>query len=395
MKSDKKCDEIRGDLERSCVLTYKPDKCDDGYFLFSNYRGNIFYLIDRKGRVVHTWRTRTAKIGELLPNGHLMYGHMWNGMAEVDWKSNEVWYYDCSQHHDFEIMENGNVMILCGDRGQRFDCGAHWEKRLDPHVREEGVFGTAYFIEVDPNSNEKLWEWWADDHLEELERIAGVEFPRDRLDVFHANTCEVLPETELGRKDSRFKVGNIVFSYRNTNTIGVIDRRNGEIVWAWGPGTLDRQHMPTLIPNEHRLTKKSMPGAGHFLIFDNGPNRGYSRVLELDPLEEKIVWKYEGENFFGSWGAGQERLPNGNTVICEGGPHGRLLEVTREGEVVWEYLTPYFDGMGEHAIYRCVKYPSDYVEKIMEEKGTPKGFSRLDSRPTSIRPSFRKTITEE
>jgi hypothetical protein len=34
-----------------------------------------------------------------------------------------------------------------------------------------------------------------------------------------------------------------------------------------------------------------------------------------------------------------ERLPNGNTLIGETN-RGRIIEVTRDGEVVWEYVTP-------------------------------------------------------
>ena len=39
--------------------------------------------------------------------------------------------------------------------------------------------------------------------------------------------------------------------------------------------------------------------------------------------------------------SGAQRLPNGNTLICEG-MTGRLFEVTSVGEVVWEYVTPFF-----------------------------------------------------
>jgi len=379
---EKNYEKIRSSIEQSCVLIYEPKKCYNGYTLFSNYRGNVFYLIDMRGNVVHTWRVKMAKIGEILPNGHLIYGHMWNGIAEIDWDSKELWYYKCPQHHDFAIMANGNVMILCGIKGSGFIQRPVLEKRFNPRIRKGALFGTAYFIEVDPKTNEKVWEWWADEHVEELEELTRLKFPRTEedikigsaYDIFHSNTCEVLPETELGKRDPRFKAGNVVFSHRNLDTIGVIDKDDGKVVWAWGPGILDRQHMPTLIPDKHPLTGEPLPGAGHFLIFDNGPHRGYSRVLELDPIKEKIVWEYKAPSFFGGALGGQDRMPNGNTVICEGGwgfhGRGRLFEVTPEGEIVWEYLTPYFDGLGGHNIYRCVRYPSKYIENILSKNET-------------------------
>jgi len=349
-------EELRKKNSRSYVLTYKPEECYNGYTLYSNYRGNIFYLMNMEGYVVHIWNVKMAKIGELQENGNLVYAHMWHGMAQVDWYSQELWYYPCTQHHDFAIMPNGHVMILCGGMAYRA------EKRRNKSIYSEGEYIPAYFIEVNPKTNEVVWRWEADEHIEELKKV-GVKFPRTISDVYHSNTCEVLPDTRLGRKDSRFKEGNVVFSHRNLNVVGVIDKESGEIVWAWGVNVLDYQHMPTLIPDTHPITNEPMPGAGHFLIFDNGPHRGYSRVLELDPLTEEIVWEYTAPNFFGSWGAGADRLPNGNTLISEGGNRGRLLEVTAEGKTVWEYLTPYF-GIN-HSIYRCVRYPPEYVNQII------------------------------
>ena len=94
----------------------------------------------------------------------------------------------------------------------------------------------------------------------------------------------------------------------------------------------------------------------------------YQRVLELDPRNNEIVWEYKAPGFFGASLAGQSRMPNGNTVICEGGRRGRLFEVTPEGEIVWEYLTPFFDGAGRrHAIYRCVRYPAEYIDNILAQ----------------------------
>ncbi len=38
---------------------------------------------------------------------------------------------------------------------------------------------------------------------------------------------------------------------------------------------------------------------------------------------------------------GAQRLKNGNTLICEG-LWGRFFEVTRDKEIVWEYILPFF-----------------------------------------------------
>ncbi|MDT5000382.1 MAG: hypothetical protein QOK12_2487, partial [Mycobacterium sp.] len=74
-----------------------------------------------------------------------------------------------------------------------------------------------------------------------------------------------------------------------------------------------------------------------------------SRVLEIDPSTEQIVWQYTAEDsgrppwtFFSSFVSNAQRLPNGNTLITEG-MHGRIFQITPSGRVVWEYLTPYED----------------------------------------------------
>jgi hypothetical protein len=63
-----------------------------------------------------------------------------------------------------------------------------------------------------------------------------------------------------------------------------------------------------------------------------------------DPKTSEIVWQYTDPalfDFFSPYISGGQRLANGNTLICEG-IYGRLFEVTHAGEVVWEYVNPYF-----------------------------------------------------
>jgi hypothetical protein len=56
-------------------------------------------------------------------------------------------------------------------------------------------------------------------------------------------------------------------------------------------------------------------------------------------------------------------MPGGTTVICEC-TKGRLFEVTAEGDIVWEYLNPFYY---EHPIFgtnnmvfRCFRYDPAY-----------------------------------
>ena len=89
-----------------------------------------------------------------------------------------------------------------------------------------------------------------------------------------------MPETELGRKDVRFKAGNLLVCFRNVNLLAVLDGETYEIQWSWGPGVLDLPHQPTMLDT------------GRILVFDNGTYRNFSRVLEIGPITGDISWKY-------------------------------------------------------------------------------------------------------
>ena len=109
--------------------------------------------------------------------------------------------------------------------------------------------------------------------------------------------------------------------------MGIVDRTSGRFKWKWGPGELSHQHHPTFLDS------------GKVLIFDNGAHRlrgpSYSQVIEVDPETNEISWCYKGDPLvaFSSFAtSGAERLPNGNTLVCEG-VHGRIFEVTPEYEV--------------------------------------------------------------
>jgi hypothetical protein len=96
-------------------------------------------------------------------------------------------------------------------------------------------------------------------------------------------------------------------------------------------------------------------------------------VLEIDPTKKEIVWEYTAANsgqaswaFYSSFISNARRLPNGNTLIDEG-INGRIFQVTAKGEIVWEYVSPFFGqapaagGASSNWIYRAQPVPYDWV----------------------------------
>jgi hypothetical protein len=338
------------------LTVYKPDQAFHGYTLFAPMRGTSAYLIDMQGAIVHRWQLpyRPGDYGYLLDNGHLLVsGQTGKGptlggrggiVMEMDWQGRVLWEYaEDTLHHDFCRMPNGNTMVLGWE-----PIPAEMVNRVkggQPGTELEGSIWCDYFREITPNK-QVAWEWHAYQHLDpDTDTICPLE---RRQEWTHANTCEVLPD------------GTLLTSFRVLNTVGIIDKPSGRFLWKWGKNELGHQHDPNPLPN------------GHLLIFDNGfhalrPGPGaQSRIIEVDPKTNTIAWKYEarpGWDFFSYFISGAQRLPNGNTLICEG-MTGRIFEVTHEGEIVWQYTNPFFDEderFGRvNLVFRAYRYGPDF-----------------------------------
>jgi len=89
----------------------------------------------------------------------------------------------------------------------------------------------------------------------------------------------------------------------------------------------------------------------------------------VDPRTSEIVWQYADQSpfeFFSPYISNAQRLANGNTLICEG-VHGRIFEVTRDGEVVWEFVSPHFfdepSGPGlNNWVFRAFRYTPEEID---------------------------------
>ena len=95
-----------------------------------------------------------------------------------------------------------------------------------------------------------------------------------------------------------------------------------------------------------------------------------SRVLELDPVRREIVWSFEGdppESFFSKRRGSNQRLPNGNTLICES-EKGRVFEVDTQGELVWEFWNPEVREDRRKRIYRFMRKSEEEVQNLFRER---------------------------
>ncbi|MGH8228512.1 MAG: aryl-sulfate sulfotransferase [Steroidobacteraceae bacterium] len=398
------------------VTRYDPAAAYNCDVLFSAPDGKT-YLIDMDGHVRHMWNysgmpakmldpslTGGAKgeIGvqlKLVPSGGnaitLVPGQKGEFADEtfgyVNWKGEVVWQWGAEapggaafQHHDWELLRNGDTLLL-GNRVGPLPGFGHHRLMLDPVIYEVNRTGRI------------VWTWRASQHL------PGLGFPPARLkvmereaaaDYLHMNDMQDLgPNHWAASGDARFAPDNVLITSRNSNVMAIISHSTGEIVWRVGPKfasrthpyahLLDVQKVPfrlERLSGEHdaHMIPEGLPGAGDILVFDNEGEGGYppvslptisgSRVLEINPVTRQVVWQYTGTkaSFFSPFISSAQRLPNGNTLIDEG-IWGRFIQVTRDGRIVWEYVSPFVapapPGVNARMafIYRIQAVPYDWV----------------------------------
>ena len=74
--------------------------------------------------------------------------------------------------------------------------------------------------------------------------------------------------------------------------------------------------------------------------------------------------------------SGMQRLPNGNTLITEGSD-GRVFEVTKDHELVWEFISPYWgQKLPMNMVYRAYRVPYEWVPQLGKQEETP--IERID-----------------
>jgi hypothetical protein len=346
--------------EKDGVTIYEKSKSSTGYTIFWTLGSTTVNLIDMNGAVVHQWEmgALSGNYAYLLPNGNLLAGVRTEdqnlGLAakgghlvEMDWDGNILWeHIDHLQHHDFRRLTNGNT------------CYLRWElmpEELAAKVpggrvgseHENGIYGDG-IQEIDANGN-TIWEW---------------HFSTDVEDFSKYPICSICHRKEWAHANAIFPLvgGDYLISFRQNHLIARIDRVTKNFSWEMCDWKLGHQHDVQMLPN------------GNILVYVNGAHGPYhgpmegSRIFEIDPSNNKTVWEYVGSppyTFDSPYISGCQSMPNGNILICEG-RSGRLFEVTRESEIVWNYNSPH---QADHApytpgrsIFRCYRYAENSPE---------------------------------
>jgi hypothetical protein len=324
--------------ERHDVLIFNKRKAYRGYNFYSSRRANGARLIDMEGRTVYEWKAKQRgqwQHSELLPNGDVLVIVKDYRLSRYDKDSKLLWSVPGRFHHDLYVYHD-EIYVL--------NRTAKIVDHIHPKWRTLADVVRVYSLDGELQREISLLDVLHRSRYAFLEpSVAHKRFRRGyELDVLHTNHVEVF-DGSLSERSPLYAEGNLLVSMRNINSIAIIAGESLEILWLWGPSNLTYQHHPRLLDN------------GHILLFDNGLER--SRVIEVDPLTDQIVWDYAPRKGFFSLTRGSvQRLPNGNTLITESDT-GYVLEITPKRQVVWKFANPVVNKKQEReAIWRMTRF---------------------------------------
>lgn len=423
------------------LLSYDPMDAYDGYNLMFPHNQPNVYLLDNCGEVVHMWEDeanfRPGNIAYLREDGTLVKGKrdanvsddaIWAGgggeFIEIrDWDNNLVWQFEMNNdsfrlHHDFAPMPNGNLLLVAWELKTEEEC---IQAGRDPETTAQDEIWSEYIFEINPTTNEIVWEWHAWDHL-----IQDFDGTKDNFGIVedHPELIDVNYDTHNGHPDwlhinaidfSMIR-NQIIISVPYFDEVWIIDHsttteeaagsfgglggKGGDLIYRWGnPVTYTRD---TTIAQQlffqhdtHFLDEfinASNPYYNAIGVFNNRVGSDFSTVNIFRPQWDMYTWRYalnenqtpqtyfpsdfeltlthpEPQKLYSTGLSSFQLLPNGNYLIT-GGRFGYTFEMTPEDDIVWEYKTPLIMGnpatqgdslaINNNLTFRMKRYPTDY-----------------------------------
>ncbi|MCX6230431.1 MAG: aryl-sulfate sulfotransferase [Bacteroidetes bacterium] len=398
-----------------------------GYTLFGT-RGTS-YLIDMEGHVIHTWNIGTNP--RFTDNGNLLDAvggnpSSQNSWKELDWNGNTVWSYTETRstyhgHHDFVKIYNPKLgdstfMYIANKDLTAAQCLAAGCDSVNSYTGAQ----MDAIVEVNRQGT-VIWEWCFFDHVVQDKypskpTYGVVANTPGRIDInmtgnpvksdwIHCNSLDYNQDSDfvvINSVHGEFYVinhGATFIANQPTSSIALAATSAGDFLYRFGdPAKYDKGDPPSVLANWEKATsghkqlggshdiqwiKPGLPGAGHFLVFNNAENlfelTPQSYIVEINPylnsagvntgnfvnpplagynqvnspdnnlmkekknVSKQIVWMYSSKNntsLYSTIGSSAQRLPNGNTLVCSMND-GHFFEVSpSDTSIVWEYINP-------------------------------------------------------
>ena len=321
-------------------------------------------IIDIDGELVHHWKIgwfsiwpdvthlTDIEIPQSLPGTHihgaeidddanLVFNFEHLGLVKLDACGNILWKLPYRTHHSVFVDDDGNYWVSAQKN--------HYTKTAEfPLANPKPKYVEEMILKVSPEG-EILLEKSIPKLLEENGLIALTLMSTQRNwtleqvdDTLHLNDVEVFSRDMA---PGFFQPGDVMISLRNIHSVIVFDSQ-----WQLkyrSTGHMVRQHDPDFVD-------------GNTLsFFDNnnvGPvNAGHSSLISMhDVVNDEYSVAFSGSKdfpFYTQIMGKHQWLQNGNLIFTES-MHGRALEVSPDGKLLWQYINivePGITGVVEEA----------------------------------------------
>lgn len=384
-------------------------KTFQGYTLFSPSTTRTTYLIDTKGQVVHQWESKytpgqsvmlladgTLLHTGVIPSQLMQFGGAGGVVEKVAWDGTVLWHYEhisanARQHHDAEIMPNGNILIPVWESHSIAEAIANGR---DASRLTESTLWMERIIEVrqtGPNRGEVVWEWSVMDHLIQDYDSTKLNYGvvADHPERININVGPTIADW-LHINSVRYNASRdeVMVSVHNLGEIWVISRKTGDVVYRYGnPANYNAGTAADQVFFGAHDARWTAEDGSKIMVFNNGlggPEKK-SKVEELHvPLNADGTYKRTSgafgptsptllyppvptTAFYAMNISGATRLPNDNILSCLG-PSGTFIESTPAGEEVWRYVNPAnllgIAGQGDtaknNAVFKIYRYAPDF-----------------------------------
>jgi len=419
------------------LITYQPAQTFAGYNLIYPHNQSNVYLLDNCGEIVHRWddapNWRPGNTADLLPDGRLVKtkrpaavanNPIWAGgggaIVEIrDWDNTLLWSFERNNaqerlHHDIAVTPEGTILMIVWEEKSAAEAIAAGRS---PFLLPQDKLWPDKIIEVDPATDEIVWEWHVWDHLvQDIDpTVANYGVVADQPGRINVNydTSDGVPDwLHTNAIDYDPLNDQVMISVPTFNEIWIIDHttttaqaasnsgglgnRGGDLLYRWGnpaaynQGTAadqklfyqhDSHWIDDLLPINH-------PYYGKVAVFNNRVGADFSTANVFSPQFDMYDWAFpmtgnvwgpadfnltithpEPTRMYSTGLSSIQFLPNGNSLILNGRT-GYAFELTPNQEIVWEYVIPLRGGQpvaqgeilneNDNLAFRLHRYPTDY-----------------------------------
>ena len=327
------------------LVSYNINKSFDGFNLIYPLNQPNVFLLNNCGEIVHTWagdpQTRPGNTAYLLDDGRLVRtvrpaavagDRIWAGgggatVEIVDWDNNIEWSYTVNDsferlHHDIAVINKNNRLTILTLAWEVKELDEVIAAGRDTSVLSQGELWPDFLREIDPATNEIVWEWHAWDHLiqdfDSTKNNFGVIADNPgKLDInldldgqgnadwMHGNALDYDPVNDnillsVPYFDEAYIIDHTTTTEQAATSFGGLGNRGGDFMFRWGnPANYDQgteddqtlffQHDVAFIDD---FVDFFDPNFGKISVFNNRVGADFSTANIIRPSFDTVSYTH-------------------------------------------------------------------------------------------------------